>query len=134
LGRRTGDRRGRDHHRWNPPGHLAGALEPGGGGQPRASFSVTADGTAPLRYQWRFRRCESFRGDQFHPPIGQRATNQSGDYQVAVYNTAGSTVSAPARLTLFYPAAILSQPQSKSVRLSSLTNIVSTNITFLVTA
>ena len=64
----------------------------------------------PVAARWR----QHFRRDQqsltFSPPP---LTDSS--YSVAVFNAAGSVLSSNAFLTVFIPAAILAQPQSKAV-------------------
>ena len=90
------------------------------------SFSVTATGTA-LRYQWR-RDGVNISGATnasltFSPPP---LTDSS--YSVAVFNAAGSVLSSNAFLTVFIPAAILAQPQSKAVFPNT------TNVSFSVSA
>ena len=83
-----------------------------------AMFSVTAGGTSPLTYQWRF---------GVDPLPGQTAstlslpgvtTNQAGSYSVVLANGFGSVTSAPALLTvnpLIVPPSITLQPQSDTV-------------------
>jgi CotH kinase protein/Fn3 associated/Lamin Tail Domain/Concanavalin A-like lectin/glucanases superfamily/Immunoglobulin I-set domain/Chitobiase/beta-hexosaminidase C-terminal domain/Bacterial TSP3 repeat len=77
-----------------------------------ATFSITADGAAPLYYQW------LFDGDPI--PGATNSTlilanvqpRQAGRYYAVVYNAAGSTTSASAQLTTLFPAIILQQPQN----------------------
>lgn len=80
------------------------------------ALQVAVNGTAPLRYQWRFN------GDAI-----ANATNatlllpaiqpiQAGAYDVLVFNDHGSVLSATANITLKYPAFIQSQPASVQVR------------------
>jgi hypothetical protein len=92
-----------------------------------ASFFVTAAGTPPLNYQWRFNGA---------PVAGETATNytrvnaQAGDaggYSVVITNIAGAITSTVASLTVNLPPEITAQPQSQSVKLG-------TNVTFSVSA
>ncbi|MCX6921945.1 MAG: immunoglobulin domain-containing protein, partial [Verrucomicrobia bacterium] len=79
-----------------------------------ASFSVTAAGTAPLSYQWRFNGA---------PLAGQTGTNltlpnvlgsNAGNYVVVVTNLAGSVTSAVAILTVSMSPSIATHPQSQA--------------------
>ncbi len=95
-----------------------------------ATFTVNADGTAPLRYQWYFNT---------NTPIAN-ATNLSltilnvqftnaGTYSVVITNGAGVTNSALATLTVLppVPPVITAQPKN-------FTNVVGFNAYFSVTA
>lgn len=75
-----------------------------------ASFSVTASGTAPLRYQW---------WHNTSPLSGQTSATlqllnvqaeQAGDYSVVITNVAGAITSQVATLTLQTPPSITAQP------------------------
>ena len=91
------------------------------------SFSVTATGAPPLRYQWRFNGALLAGATNALLPLNSVQPEQAGDYDVLVFNTAGSTLSSNAALSLVYPATILSQPQSVSTKPGS-------NIVFSVSA
>jgi hypothetical protein len=77
-----------------------------------ASFSVTATGDLPLRYQW------THNGNLLGGKTNATLTlanvqlNQAGDYQVVVINAVGSVASSNATLTVLIPARITGQPQS----------------------
>ena len=76
-----------------------------------AAFSVVADGTAPLAYQWRFQGAviAGATGSSY-----SRANVQAGDegsFDVVISNIAGVTNSQPATLTVWIPPFIVSQPQ-----------------------
>src|SRR5262249_9437049 len=76
-----------------------------------ASFSVTAQGTEPLGYQWYFdvtNRLEQETNSTL--VLSNVALFQAGSYQVVVSNAYGSVTSAPAQLTVLLPATILSGP------------------------
>ena len=80
------------------------------------SFSVTATGFAPLKYQW------TFQGTNLAGPTGNtlQVTNvqssQAGSYAVTITNLAGSVTSATATLTIVTSPFIISiQPTSQSV-------------------
>ena len=92
-----------------------------------ASFSVSAEGTPPRRYQW------LFNGGGLPGATGPNLTlnnvgaDQTGGYSVIVFNTDGVAQSKTAMLTVLVPAAIIVQPQSQTVR-------AGTNVTLSVTA
>ena len=80
------------------------------------SFSVTATGFAPLKYQW------TFQGTNLAGTTGNtlQVTNvqssQAGSYAVTITNLAGSVTSATATLTIVTSPFIISiQPTSQSV-------------------
>src|SRR5262249_36346838 len=58
-----------------------------------ASFSVTATGTRPLSYQWRFNSNNLSGQTGISLTITNAQTNNSGNYQVVVTNSAGSVTS-----------------------------------------
>jgi hypothetical protein len=80
------------------------------------AFSVTANGVAPLNYQWRFQ------GDPIPgatSPILALTNVQSvhaGAYSVVVFNNSGSIASAIAHLTVRRPPAIALQPANQFPR------------------
>ena len=101
-----------------------------------ASFAVTADGTAPLSYQW----ASSPDGTTWTPIPGATDTGYSTGattlavngmrYRVSVANSAGSVPSSAAHLTVtaaVVAPAIVSQPSSQTV-------IAPHAVTFTVTA
>jgi hypothetical protein len=81
-----------------------------------ASLSVVASGTPPLRYQWRKNGLILPGATNALLTFASLQPPDFGDYEVLVVNGAGSIVGAPARLEVLMPAAILSQPQSVSLR------------------
>jgi len=96
-----------------------------------AVFTVAVGG-GPFLYQWLF-------NDQILPG----ATNAdlvltnvqaaaSGGYRVLVRNSTSWVESQVASLTVLFPFQIGAQPQSRNVRLSSLTNVLATNVSFFV--
>jgi hypothetical protein len=90
-------------------------------------FSVTATGAPPLRYQWRFNGALLAGATNAQLLLNSVQPEQAGDYDVLVFNAAGSALSSNAALSLLYPATILSQPQSVSTRPTS-------NVVFSVSA
>lgn len=92
-----------------------------------ASFSVTATGDATLRYQWRLNGTALNSATNSILQLNSAQHVEAGDYDVLVFNTAGSAVSSNATLSLFYPTTILAQPQSVTTRAGS-------NVTFSIVA
>ena len=92
-----------------------------------ASFSVTATGSAPISYQWRFEGA-SIAGAtaSAYTRTGVQASD-AGAYSVVVTNFLGGATSADAILTVNLSPSIAAQPQSR-------TNYVGTDASFSVTA
>jgi hypothetical protein len=64
------------------------------------TFAVTAIGTAPLAYQWRFNSSPINGATASSYTVGSVATNNAGSYTVAITNSYGSVTSAVAILTV----------------------------------
>jgi hypothetical protein len=92
-----------------------------------ANFSVTAAGTGPLAYQWRFNGTNLAGATASSYILANAQPTNAGSYSVVVTNVAGSITSAVASLTVWVPVAITSQPQSQTV-------VQGTNVTFCVGA
>ena len=69
------------------------------------SFTVTATGTAPLSYQWKFNGSPISNATSSNYSIPSLQTNNAGNYTVTITNAAGSTNSAAAVLTVLVPSA-----------------------------
>jgi len=83
-----------------------------------AAFSVTATGTAPLRYQWRFQSANLSGRTNANLTLNPASTNNAGNYDVVITNAAGSVTSAVATLTVVLPLvapAIVTPPASLTV-------------------
>ncbi|CAG7614209.1 nucleoside hydrolase-like domain-containing protein [Actinacidiphila bryophytorum] len=65
-----------------------------------ATFSVTADGTAPLSYQWRRNGQDVSGATGSSLTVSGVQTADAGTYTVTVTNAAGSVTSGPATLTV----------------------------------
>ena len=91
------------------------------------AFSVTATGTGPLQYQWRFNGTNLPGATNSLLPINNVQSDRAGVYQAVVFNAAGSAVSSNATLAVALPPTILTQPASLAVKATS-------NATFSVTA
>jgi lysophospholipase L1-like esterase len=92
-----------------------------------AGFRVTASGTAPLSYQWQFDGASVSGATGSALTLNNVQAGDAGNYTVVVTNSAGSTTSAVAVLTVWVPPSIASQPQSR-------TNVVGTSASFNVAA
>jgi subtilisin-like proprotein convertase family protein len=80
------------------------------------SFTVTAQGTPPLAYQWYFNGTNSLaQGTAATLQLTGVTTASEGTYQVVVSNPYATVTSAPARLTVVAPATILTGPSSLEV-------------------
>src|SRR5581483_1719864 len=75
-----------------------------------AQFSVAAAGTQPLSYQWMFNSINISEATNSTLSVTNVQSNQAGSYSVVVTNSAGSTTSAIASLTVIAPPTITSQP------------------------
>ena len=102
-----------------------------------ASFSVMAGGTPPLTYQWRFNGNNLAGATNTTLLLPGLLTNQAGLYSVLVQNTAGSTLSAAAQLTILIPATISQQPTNRSQTVTYNASTMSynpTNVSIVVSA
>ena len=70
-----------------------------------ASFAVTATGTAPLNYQWRFNGTPISGATASNYTLVNLQTNNAGIYSVVVTNLAGTATSSNATLTVLVPTA-----------------------------
>ena len=91
------------------------------------SFSVAARDGAALRYQWHLNGAPLAGATNSLLTLGSAQPEQAGQYNVLVFNPAGSVISANASLTLRYPADLITQPASVAARLGN-------NVTIGVTA
>jgi uncharacterized lipoprotein YddW (UPF0748 family) len=92
-----------------------------------ASFSVTATGTGPLSYQWRFNSTNLAGATASSYTRTNAQPAHAGHYSVVVTNAAGAVTSSNALLTVNVPPAITAQPQS-------VTTNVGATVTFSVIA
>lgn len=80
-----------------------------------ATFSVTANGTAPLFYQWRKDGAALSGATGTLLTLTNIQPAQAGDYSVSVSNTAGYITSAPATLTVLAPPTIATPPADQTI-------------------
>ena len=92
-----------------------------------ATFSVTATGTSPLRYQWSFNGGEIAGATNATLTLADVQTTNAGGYSVVVTNAFGSATSSVANLLVGTLPAITTQPASR-------TNVAGTVATFSVVA
>lgn len=87
-----------------------------------ATFSVIADGDAPLSYQWRKDDADLLGEISATLTIAQVQESDAGDYTVVVSNAKGDVTSAIATLSVLNtiePPTITAQPQSVTVELGA---------------
>ena len=80
-----------------------------------AVFNVTATGTAPLHYQWRFNGTNLAGANASSYSIASAQPSNAGGYSVVITNVAGAVTSLVASLTVNVPPSITTQPQSLAV-------------------
>ncbi|MGA2174598.1 MAG: immunoglobulin domain-containing protein [Verrucomicrobiota bacterium] len=79
-----------------------------------AAFTVTADGTDPLSYQWQFDGTNLSGATDSILTLTNVSTNEAGNYTVVVTNNYGSVTSAVAALTVGLAPVIDSEPASQT--------------------
>lgn len=88
-----------------------------------AVFAVTATGTAPLAYQWRFNGTNLLGQVSSNLSLVNVSLSQAGPYDVVVTNGAGSITSAPPAVLTINPSGsspiITNQPSSRTVLVGS---------------
>ena len=72
-----------------------------------ATFTVTAVGTAPLRYQWWFNNTNLSRGANATLVIPDAQPTEAGNYFVVITNTQGAVTSSMASLTVRYALTVI---------------------------
>ena len=80
-----------------------------------ATFTVTAVGTAPLHYQWRFNGVDLAGETGDGLALLSVLPTAAGNYSVVVSNTAGAVTSLVAGLTVVVPPEITAEPQGLTV-------------------
>ena len=82
----------------------------------QTTFSVTATGTDPLRYQWRFAGLNITDATNSSLLLSDVQASQAGEYHALVYNQAGYVFSSNATLTVIAPVSFLAQPTNQVLR------------------
>jgi hypothetical protein len=83
------------------------------------TLSVTADGTAPLRYRWQKNGTNVNAATNRTLNFAVVTNHHAGNYRCIVTNAFGSATSLVAALTVLPALAITTQPQSQSVLVGS---------------
>jgi uncharacterized repeat protein (TIGR02543 family) len=83
------------------------------------TFSVTASGTAPMTYQWRFNSGNLNGQNASILTLSQVQQNQAGNYSVIVSNVAGTATSATAVLAVPSPGAVSSETVKLKLSITS---------------
>src|SRR5439155_17556106 len=91
------------------------------------TFFVSATGTAPLAYQWRFGGMDISGATDTNLVVSIATSSNAGVYSVQVTNSYGTNISSDATLTVNYPPVITVHPVSQAALLGS-------NVAFQVTA
>src|SRR6185436_2796309 len=78
-------------------------------------FDVTASGTAPLHYQWRFNGGDLPGQNNPQLTLNNVQPGQAGNYTVVITNVAGSVTSAVAVLSVLVPPSITGDPADATV-------------------
>src|SRR5205823_2472620 len=92
-----------------------------------ATFNVSASGTTPFAYQWQFNGGAIGGATGSSLSVSNVQPTDAGNYTVIVTNSASSTTSAIAALTVWVPPSVTGQPQNR-------TNVQGTTATFNVNA
>src|ERR1039458_9912386 len=79
------------------------------------TFSVSASGTAPFSYQWRFNGTSLAGATKSALTLSNVQSNKAGSYLLVAMNSAGSVTSGVATLTVYVPPTITTQPLSQTV-------------------
>src|SRR5439155_19305193 len=88
-----------------------------------ATFSVTASGSEPLSYQWRFASTNVAGATATSYTRPNVQPGDAGNYSVAVTNSAGTALSSNAVLSLIVPAPVLVMQSSGLLQWQGLSNL-----------
>ena len=89
-----------------------------------ATFTVTATGTAPLTYQWRFNTSILSEATASAYTRSNVQPANTGSYSVVVSNSAGTATSSNATLSLIVPAPTLVMQSPQVLQWQGLSNLV----------
>ncbi|HPC60588.1 MAG TPA: immunoglobulin domain-containing protein [Verrucomicrobiota bacterium] len=79
------------------------------------TFSVTAAGSAPLGYQWRFKGAPLAGATASSLTLNNLQASDAGEYAVVVTNVAGAVLSSNAILAVRLPPVIVAHPADQTV-------------------
>jgi plastocyanin len=79
------------------------------------TFNVSANGTAPLGYRWRYNGMDIPGATNSNHTVNDVQAEDAGNYSVVIYNLLGGVGSSNAVLTVRTPPEILSHPQEQTV-------------------
>src|SRR5262249_19136858 len=85
----------------------------------QVQFTVTADGSSPLGFQWRKDGAAIPGATSVPYPTASAGADDAGSYTVPVTNSSGSAPSDPATLTVITPPSIVTPPTSQTVNASA---------------
>ena len=98
-----------------------------------AIFSVDVNGTAPFFYQWRFNGVNLYGANTRQLALPNLQARQAGTYSVIIFNSAGSTESQSATLSVVFPPSITMQPTNRFVWIRPDTRAApTTNVSFFI--
>jgi len=89
-----------------------------------ATFSVIADGSDPLEYQWRFNSTPIPGATASNYTVVSAQSSNAGGYDVVISNSGGSVSSPPATLRVLVPSTINNSVHLESSNTISFTSIV----------
>ncbi len=84
-----------------------------------AAFSVTANGTDPMYYQWRANGAKIAGATNAIFNLAKVQSSNAVNYSVVITNVVGSVTSAVASLTVIVPPVFTTQPASQAVTVGS---------------
>ena len=96
-------------------------------GSQTLTLSVTATGSNPLRYQWRFNGASLHDETNRTFVLPNLQLDDSGNYSAVVFNPAGATISSNAAISVMLGAYVTSQPTNVALRGS--TNLANYGVT-----
>ena len=88
-----------------------------------AVFSVTAAGSSPLAYQWRFGSADISGATASNYTVASAQSSDAGAYEVVVSNSGGSVTSPSATLRVLVPSSISDSSHIGSTNVISFTSV-----------
>ena len=78
------------------------------------TFSVVAEGTQPLNFQWQFQNSDLPDATNASLVVNNVQQSEGGEYRVVVVNDFGVEISSPVTLTVVIEPTIIGHPQSRT--------------------